>query len=82
MRKGRIRKHVSTEHIMVQSNLCIDCGDCIKACPKEVLGRVNIIFHHHVHVERADQCIGCFKCVKACQQKAIVAISGKQKPAD
>lgn len=63
----------STDHILINTKSCDACGKCIEACPKEVLGKVNIIFHKHAHVDEAEQCIGCLKCVKACPQNAIIS---------
>lgn len=61
-----------TDHILINTKSCDACGKCIEACPKEVLGKVNIIFHKHAHINEAKQCIGCLKCVKACPQNAII----------
>ncbi len=66
-------KHDTTAHVLLDTNRCIDCGKCIEACPKGVLGQVNFLIHKHAHVDQADICIGCLNCVKACQQKAIIA---------
>lgn len=63
----------STDHILINTKICDACGKCIEACPKGVLGKVNIIFHKHAHVDESEQCIGCLKCVKACPQKAIIS---------
>ena len=79
MRRGGIRKHVATAHVLLYTELCINCGKCVSACPKGVLDQVNLIVHKHAHVGRADLCVGCLKCAKACQQNAIVPV-GSMKP--
>lgn len=66
-------KHIITDHILLNTNLCIACGSCIDACPKKVLGKVTFLKHEHVHVDQAEGCIGCQKCVKTCPQQAIIA---------
>ncbi|MGS0763400.1 4Fe-4S dicluster domain-containing protein [Syntrophomonas curvata] len=63
----------STDHIMINIEKCVACGKCIEACPKEVLGKVNVIFHKHAHIDKTEQCVGCLKCVKACPQNAIIS---------
>ena len=55
----------ATDHILINTKNCNACGKCIEVCPKEVIGKVNIIFHKHAHIDEAEQCIGCLKCVKA-----------------
>lgn len=79
MRRGLINKHITTAHIFVHTNLCVDCGKCAEACPKGVLDRVSAFVHKHVHVSRPDLCVGCLKCVKVCKQHAIIpkVVGGK-----
>ena len=70
-----MHRHAQTEHIVVETRLCEACGDCISACPKEVLGMVSMLWHRHVRVDHAALCIGCGKCVAACSHGAIKATS-------
>lgn len=65
----------STAHIMIDSHKCVACWDCIKACPQQVLGKVNILgLHKHSRVRKASACIGCKKCIKTCQHEAILSL--------
>jgi len=63
--------HLQTDHIQIDSRICLACGQCISECPRGVIGQVKWFKHSHTHVDRADQCIGCKKCVKACPSGAI-----------
>jgi len=64
-------RHDRTAHIAVDTRLCVACGTCVDACPREVLGMIALLRHRHVHVDHADRCRGCLKCVRSCQNGAI-----------
>ena len=67
----RPSKH-QTEHILIDTHICQACWECVKACPKGVLGKVNILgIHKHTIVKNSADCIGCYKCVKTCPHGAI-----------
>ena len=68
------RTAFQTEHIALDPHRCEACWACVEACPKGVLGKVNILFHKHAVVRGADECIGCGKCVKVCKSDAITKI--------
>lgn len=68
------RSHIQTRHIKIDNHRCKACWDCVNACPKDVIGKVNLFFHKHSHINQAAQCIGCFKCIKVCKFKAISKI--------
>lgn len=65
--------HAKTEYIQVDTHLCRACWACVEACPRQVLGKIDLKFHHHVHVDHADACKGCLACVRACPQEAIMS---------
>ncbi|MEW6079472.1 MAG: 4Fe-4S dicluster domain-containing protein [Thermodesulfobacteriota bacterium] len=65
------RKHIKTEFIKLNPKKCEACGECIKACPNNVIGMVDIKIHKHAHIDSADLCEGCRKCIKACVYGAI-----------
>lgn len=52
---------------------CIGCWKCMDACPKQVLGKVKFLWHHHAKISNSDACIGCMKCVKVCPQHLFLS---------
>ena len=64
-----------TAHIQLDPHKCKACWECIEACPKQVLGKIDLPFHKHAKIVNPDVCIGCKKCVKACLHGAISAVS-------
>jgi len=69
-RPGRPPRH-GTEHVVADTSLCEACGDCVEACPKEVLSVRGPSFHRHVRFDHPELCRGCGKCVKACPHGAM-----------
>jgi ferredoxin len=53
--------------VIVDDDLCIDCGSCISLCPTDAL--------HFDEFERLeysyDKCIGCLLCIDSCPRIAI-----------
>lgn len=68
------RQNHSTRYITLNTHLCQACWACVVACPNGALGKIDIIFHKHAHIDNAQACKGCRKCVKACQNQAITAL--------
>ncbi|KEI18074.1 choline TMA-lyase-activating enzyme [Clostridium haemolyticum] len=68
--EGMIKKYM----IMFKSNLCINCGACVSACP---VGIHTIYNSKHV-INRDIDCIGCGKCKEVCLKSAI-SIVGETK---
>ena len=66
--------HTQTKHIKIDNHICQACWDCVNACSKNVIGKVNLFFHKHSHINQTAQCIGCLKCVKVCKFQAIIKI--------
>jgi len=60
-----------TQFVSFDSSRCEACWDCIEACPKGVLGRLDLGFHRHVRLIDAQACNGCKKCVRACKSGAL-----------
>ncbi len=46
---------------------CTDCGDCVSACPPNVLGLVA----GHLEFLRPELCDYCGRCEEACAEEAI-----------
>lgn len=67
----------------IDSNICIACGSCVKACPRHLIElRKKQESMIYVACNNKDKgiiarkvcsvaCIGCGKCVKTCPEKAI-----------
>jgi 2-oxoglutarate ferredoxin oxidoreductase subunit delta len=55
---------------------CKACWKCIGTCPRQVIGKVNIIIHKHAVIrdKNKDKCIGCLKCIQICPFGAISKI--------
>ena len=64
-----------TAYIEIDPAKCVACWDCVNACAKKALGKVNLIIHKHSRVKNAKACVGCKKCVKVCQHGAIISIA-------
>jgi ferredoxin len=66
--------HLQTRFIRIDSNACKACWQCIGACQQGVIGKVDLFFHKHSHIDHADKCIGCLKCTRVCPAQAITHI--------
>ncbi len=82
----RPRKHVirrgTTGYIRLDTHLCRACWKCVETCPRGVIGKINLPFHKHAHINKPDGCKGCLKCVKVCPQEAITAYRISNQVAD
>ncbi|MFV0290209.1 MAG: DUF362 domain-containing protein [Mangrovibacterium sp.] len=65
------RKQHGTPYVSVDTHQCKACWKCVEACPKQVIGKIVVLWHKHIKMRNQDNCIGCGKCVKACQYGAI-----------
>lgn len=54
----------------VNTNVCVACGACMKACPKGALG---VWKGCYAKVE-AEKCVGCGLCVKTCPAGCIETV--------
>ncbi len=66
-------RHTETLYIRLDTSRCKACWDCVEACPQDVIGKIDLRFHRHAHIDRADNCIGCLLCLDACSHQAILA---------
>lgn len=51
-------------NITVNTKLCDQCGDCVKACPKNVLIKAG----NKIEIQKIVECTLCQDCVDACQK--------------
>ncbi len=61
----------STPYIQLDTHKCVGCFKCVEVCPKDVIGKVHILWHKHAIIRQPEKCIGCYKCVKVCEVSAI-----------
>lgn len=66
--EGMIKKH----RVMLKSNLCVNCGACVSACPVGIHTISTETLKHEVN--RDIECLGCGKCKDACLKSAISII--------
>jgi len=59
-------KKVHTGHVWANTHSCKACWECINACPKQVIGKVNFLWHKHIVFKNSECCTGCKKCIQAC----------------
>jgi Fe-S-cluster-containing hydrogenase component 2 len=59
------------DFIQLNTRRCDGCWECIEACPKQVLGKIDVIWHRHAIIRNAEACNGCKKCVLVCESGAI-----------
>ena len=52
---------------IVNTELCVACGCCVKVCPKSAISVPNGIFA----VVDSALCVGCGKCAKECPASVI-----------
>jgi Fe-S-cluster-containing hydrogenase component 2 len=50
---------------------CEACWDCMVVCPKQVLGKMDILWLRPAVIRNAEACSGCKKCVQACESGVI-----------
>ena len=53
--------------IIVETEKCIGCGECVDICPMEVY---ELQDEKSVPVN-VEECVGCESCIEVCEQEAI-----------
>ncbi len=71
MNSHELSRRRKNDFICLDTRRCNACWDCIEACPKQVLGKIDMIWHRHVIIRNMEACNGCKKCVRACKSGAI-----------
>lgn len=56
----------SIAHIKINPRTCVACWKCVDACPKQVIGKVEFLWHKHIVLKNPKDCSGCAKCIKTC----------------
>lgn len=62
--------------VMFSREKCIDCGECVRVCPKGVHSLENENGQLKHIVDRKKECIGCRQCEQICTRNAL-NITGK-----
>ncbi len=70
---NRRRRHTFTRFILFDPHYCQACWTCVETCPNHVIGKVNLFFHKHAHIDHPEACQGCLRCIKACPNQAITS---------
>jgi 2-oxoglutarate ferredoxin oxidoreductase subunit delta len=65
-------RKVHIEYIWANTKNCKACWECINACPKQVISKINFLWHKHIAIRNAENCIGCKKCIKVCPHGVLV----------
>lgn len=70
-RATKQRMHADMQPVLVDSETCIGCGQCVAICPVDAIRVENgtAVFDH-------DRCIGCAECLAACPVHAIKVMWG------
>ena len=79
-RSSRHHRH-ETPYVRLDRRACEACGACAEACPRDVIGMIDIPLHHHARLRHPECCRGCLACVKACEHAAMTAASRRASPA-
>jgi len=59
-------KKIHTQYVWANHKKCKACWKCVGACPKQVIGKVGILWHKHIVLKNSDNCNGCKKCIQIC----------------
>ena len=75
--RKRFGQPQQTEYVQFDPRKCQACWECVEACKKQVISKVDLPFHRHANIVSPDKCIGCKKCVKVCQHGAMTSVDKK-----
>jgi NAD-dependent dihydropyrimidine dehydrogenase PreA subunit len=64
-------RRIESPFVTLDRSLCEACWECIAICPESVLGKIDVVFHHHAVITAGDLCSGCRRCIKACTAGAL-----------
>jgi NAD-dependent dihydropyrimidine dehydrogenase PreA subunit len=63
-------KEFIMSHPLIDTEECISCGQCVEACPTDVLE----LGDDSAEVVNEEDCIACASCLEACPTGAITEI--------
>ena len=59
---------LSKRHVLIDKNLCIECGGCVSLC---YIGALNLDLETFSLIYEEDKCVYCKLCIDACPRNAI-----------
>lgn len=65
-----------TLHPVIDAEVCIGSGACVRACPED---RALVILNGKAHLAQASGCIGHGECLRACPVEAITLVFGSAR---
>ena len=60
--------------VVINFDLCKECGYCVHFCPKKILSigsKINKKGYYPPVIEAIEACIACGTCAKVCPEAAI-----------
>lgn len=57
----------SAKKAVINRNLCVSCGCCVKVCPRGAISVPNGVYA----VINEEMCVGCGLCAKECPASVI-----------
>ncbi len=61
------QNHIRTAFVQLNTRKCNACWKCINKCPSKAIGKIDLPWHKHALILKADKCIGCMKCINICE---------------
>lgn len=65
-----------TLHPVIDGNVCIGSGACVRACPED---RALVLVKGRAHLAHASGCVGHGECLRACPVNAITLVFGSAR---